>query len=605
MNDSPRPIIYGRQTFKQIIEGGYLYVDKTDLAAKMAENFAVFFSRPRRFGKSLILSTLHEMFEGNADLFKGLKIMDRGFKFKKHPVINISMSINSITPDNLTSNLTNKLKRIAKNHDLTLNSSDPADAFEGLVEDLHNLYSEDVVVLIDEYDYPVSHNIEDMALAKANSKVLSSFYASFKSIDSLLKFVCVTGVTRYGMMGLSAGLNNLLDLTFLPEYAAICGFTPDELDLYFSDRFQMVLDSLKKLPEQQVQLSTIADLRRELLDWYDGYSWDGTTRVLNPVSILTFFIVKKFGKHWLKTSPSEELLTKIISKYPLDFTQDRLKAVDESYCTRATVGSVEPAALFLHTGYLTIDKITFAGKKELFTLKPPNGEVTEWFSDELENRLFKLLIKDKQPEIDRFSQAILTRDQAELAAVIQLLYTRMPARLHHYDEAFYHCLILAYCQGLKLEARAEVSASYGDLDLLVILNDGTHVVMELKYDKPDIPDLPLESEEPELIEEPGEFEPAPTVSIGHTLDRLAHNAIKAINQKDYNLIYKLDNKNVISIGVGVFGRGYVKILFNGNDTPSGPEAANQNFTKPANPKPSTKTLASRKAAPKKPASRPK
>ncbi|MDR1394875.1 MAG: AAA family ATPase, partial [Deltaproteobacteria bacterium] len=237
------------QDFRKIIEKGQLYVDKTDLLAKLADNDALFLSRPRRFGKSLLISTLAEIFKGNQDLFAGLKILDPElgpkFEFIKYPVVTLDMSIDSYSQEALIESLLADLKLIAASHGLKLKKTTPGSALATLINHIHDDNKQKVVVLIDEYDYPVSHNIENLALAKSNSTVLSSFYASFKKLQHLLRFVFVTGVTRYAMMGLSAGFNNLTDISFDSEYASICGFTPEELDQYFSGRYPEVLKTLQ------------------------------------------------------------------------------------------------------------------------------------------------------------------------------------------------------------------------------------------------------------------------------------------------------------------------------------------------------------------------
>jgi hypothetical protein len=199
------------------------------------------------------------------------------------------MSLGSSSQDNLLESLRENLKTLGKDEGKTeFASAIPGFMLNELINALIAKYHENEVILLDEYDYPVSHNIGDTQLAKANSAVLSDFYASLKSISPKLRFVMVTGVTRYAMMGLSAGLNQLVDISFNPKYAAICGFTVDELDQYFGDRYDSVLETLKSTEYLPVA-SSAADLRQKILDWYDGYTWNGKTRVLNPISILNFF----------------------------------------------------------------------------------------------------------------------------------------------------------------------------------------------------------------------------------------------------------------------------------------------------------------------------
>ncbi|MDR2141401.1 MAG: AAA family ATPase, partial [Deltaproteobacteria bacterium] len=287
------------QNLREIIEGEYVYVDKTDLLRELIKIKQVFLSRPRRFGKSLFLDTLEEVFQGNADLFSGLKIAASGYEFKKYPVLRLSMTGDCSSPELLKEGLITKLEDIVKPYfpKVKLRSDKPGVALQRLIKDISQECGEKVVALIDEYDYPVSHYTDNPPLAKANTAVLSSFYVGFKEVDEFLRFVMVTGVTRYAMMGLSAGLNQLVDISFNPKYAAICGFTPDELDQYFGDRYDSVLEHQKSIGKMPVE-SSVADLRQKIFDWYDGYTWDGRTRVLNPISILNFFNDSYFKEYW-------------------------------------------------------------------------------------------------------------------------------------------------------------------------------------------------------------------------------------------------------------------------------------------------------------------
>jgi hypothetical protein len=175
--------------------------------------------------------------------------------------------------------------------------------FSNLIDELFRKYNAEVVVLIDEYDVPVSDNLDDIALAEANAKVLKDFYSRLKDCQENLRFVFVTGVTRFAMMGLSSGLNHLDDLTFDDNFSTICGFTLEELDGCFKEHLPLVLQKLKNdgiSPENY----SMEDLRENILKWYDGYSWDGKTRVLNPWSILNFFKTASFSNYWVTSGPS-------------------------------------------------------------------------------------------------------------------------------------------------------------------------------------------------------------------------------------------------------------------------------------------------------------
>jgi hypothetical protein len=203
----------------------------------------------------------------------------------------------------------------------------------------------------------------------ANSKVLSDFYVSLKNIDSCLEFVFVTGVTRYAMTGLSAGLNNLNDISLNSQYAAICGFTPEELDVYFRDRYKFLLGKQDPQDYPKSRDAAIDKLKSKILTWYDGYTWDGKTKVLNPYSINNLFDQGEFKPYWELTAPSASLITNLVKGKPWDFTKDKMPGYEESQFTNNLPGvPVSPVPFLFQTGYLTIDKITTTKRKSFLTV---------------------------------------------------------------------------------------------------------------------------------------------------------------------------------------------------------------------------------------------
>jgi hypothetical protein len=277
--------------FKTIINSGFVYVDKTKLLKDLIDSphKQFFLARPRRFGKSLLLRTLHAVFEGDADLFAGLEIAKAGYKFEKYPVVYINMAIDSYSPTILHTSLMELLLDIGKYKGVEISTTTPSGVLRNIGQRLAEKHGQEVVVLIDEYAYPISRNVGKTELVNDNSDIISDFYSSLKELEPYLRFVMVTGVTRYSMMGLSSGLNHLKDISFQKEYAAICGFTSEELDLYYEEHCNLTLDKLKKLGKMP-STSSKADLLNKILAYYDGYSWDGETRVLNPWSILYFLV---------------------------------------------------------------------------------------------------------------------------------------------------------------------------------------------------------------------------------------------------------------------------------------------------------------------------
>jgi hypothetical protein len=216
----------GIQNFRKIVDGNYVYVDKTRYIYDLISNASYYFlSRPRRFGKSLLLDTIAEAFSGDRELFKDLWIYDSDYSFEKHPVIRLDMSnIANKTPETLENELTITLKQRVAQEGFDVGFDSPSAIFKTLIEMLHEKYSSRVVVLIDEYDKPILDHLQDTETAEANREVLRGFYGILKSMDPFLRFTFITGVTKFTKTSIFSGLNNLLDITMTTAYSNICGY---------------------------------------------------------------------------------------------------------------------------------------------------------------------------------------------------------------------------------------------------------------------------------------------------------------------------------------------------------------------------------------------
>ncbi|MDR2198587.1 MAG: ATP-binding protein [Deltaproteobacteria bacterium] len=573
--------------FKSVIEKNFVYADKTDLLYNLItyrDNVKSFFlSRPRRFGKSLLLDTLSEIFNGDRNLFKGLKIDDTDYDFQKYPVLIFNMNVSSDSPETLKLAIVDSLRLMLKKENLKLESTTPTAALQELLEGVYHKYKKNIVVLIDEYDDAVSSNIDNEILAKENSKILRTFYSGFKTYNRIMRFAFVTGVTRYAMMGISAGFNYLTDITLKPEYSTICGFTPEELDLNFSERYPLVLNTLNEkgylstklwssyispklvqsqdkanIDDQAVRiwsdLKTVEDLKTEILNWYDGYSWDGKNYVLNPVAVMKFFHEAAFEHYWEKTNPSTNIITKLLKTTPFEFTMDKLQSVLQRDILDTEVGELKPVPLFFQTGYLTVNNVTCNDGEYLYSFKVPNLELKKHFYSMLNNAIFKRLTEDndKIQIMSELKKALFSKDGETLTGIMSAYFAGMPPVLQsrliiddcsleakpNYNEHFFHQLLWSLFWSINPKTRAEEPGATGTPDLIVPLNDTSIAVIEIKYDKT------TNTEEANTI-----------------LNKLAIKALDAIKKKKYGENYKLPWNNVISIGVGVCGRGDVLALF--------------------------------------------
>ncbi len=363
------------QTFRHLIEGDYLYIDKTK---EIYEFFAgggkyYFLSRPRRFGKSLLVSTLKEIFSGNKKLFQGLWIHDK-IDWKPSPVIHIDfLQINSKTPEKLEKSLGKILRTSGNALGINLDpKSDYKDLFRELIVGVGRKNKNGVVILVDEYDKPIIDHVgaADKKTAKENRKILKNFYSTIKGSDEHLRFVLLTGVSKFSKVSVFSDLNNLRDITMSLDFATLMGYTDSELQHYFAAHIKTMADNLGVHRDK---------LLEKIRCWYNGYSWDGKNFLYNPLSILNLFAERRFENYWFSTGTPSFLinLTKEKNFSPEEFESTE---ADNSIFESFDIENMELVSLLFQTGYLTIK-----GKKEsfdeetLYYLSYPNKEVRESF----------------------------------------------------------------------------------------------------------------------------------------------------------------------------------------------------------------------------------
>ncbi len=291
-----RKLPIGIQTFREIREGGYYYVDKTGYVRRLVDGGKYYFlSRPRRFGKSLLLDTIKELFGGSAELFRGLAAEGHPALSAGRPVVRLDFSGGDFTrPENLHRNTMAQLGTLERQASVAGEHDGAPERFAHLVEMLRERTGRRVVVLVDEYDTPVLDALEKPDVARANRDYLRGLYGTIKFCDADIRFALLTGVSKFSMASLFSGLNNLIDITLDPRYSTICGYTEADLDAVFA-------------PE-------LAGLDRdEMRAWYDGYNWRGDERVYNPFSVLLLFDAREFGAYWFETG-SPAFLVDILAK---------------------------------------------------------------------------------------------------------------------------------------------------------------------------------------------------------------------------------------------------------------------------------------------------
>ncbi|GIV42911.1 MAG: hypothetical protein KatS3mg035_0034 [Bacteroidia bacterium] len=351
----------GINTFETIIKEKFIYVDKTQYVYELISKTSRYFlSRPRRFGKSLLVDTLKSVFEAKKELFQGLYIYDKWDWNTKFPVIKIDFVGNQFyDPTQLKIHLENLLRIQYEYHQVERITSNniPTD-FQNLILSIHKKYQQKVVILIDEYDKPILDCITDHETAKANREILKGFYSVIKGADEYLRFVFLTGVSKFSKTSLFSGLNNLEDITLSKKYANICGYTHEDLLHYFQDYLQNVdLEEVKR--------------------WYNGYCWDiQTPKVYNPFDVLLFLENEcQFKNYWFETG-NPSFLIKLLqerSYYLPDL--ENVRATDTLLST-FDIEKISIVSLLWQTGYLTI-KNQFSLGIIRYELSYPNYEVEQ------------------------------------------------------------------------------------------------------------------------------------------------------------------------------------------------------------------------------------
>ncbi len=379
----------GIQDFEKIILGQYVYVDKTQYIYQLiTEAQPYFFSRPRRFGKSLLISTLAALFSGKRHLFKNLWIDQSDWQWMEYPIIRLDMStINNNTPEMLEKALIAELNKIATHHQCVLTGTTSSDYLANLID--HLSQKQKVVVLVDEYDKPILDQITHKHTAVENREILRRFYSILKARDADLKFIFLTGVTKFSKVSVFSGLNNLKDISLYKSYSTLLGLTEEEITHYFTQE----LETIAKEHGESLQI-----VRDRMKKWYNGYCFcqaTETQRVYNPLSVMSFLDTARFNNYWFTTAtPTFAIALIKENDYPVaDFETGVVigDTIDESYETE----KIDLVTLLYQTGYLTIDRYDDAARR--YFLKYPNEEVRRSLTNHLLREMTGMLPSRIEP----------------------------------------------------------------------------------------------------------------------------------------------------------------------------------------------------------------
>ena len=451
-----RKLPIGIQTFGEIREDACYYVDKTAYIERLvAEGKHYFLSRPRRFGKSLFLDTLKELFEGNEPLFEGLAIHDQWDWSVRHPVLRLSFgSGNFKEPGDLHKDAMEQLDAIESEVSVRSSYDTARGRFRHLLRTLHQQTGQRVAVLVDEYDKPILDALEVPEVARANRDYLRGLYATIKDSDAHIKFTFLTGVSKFSKVSLFSGLNNLIDITLDPQYSAICGYTEADLDAVFA-------------PE-------LAGLDRdEIRTWYNGYNWLGDEAVYNPFDVLLLFRRRAFAAYWFETGTPTFLIETLLARGVSALALDDLLGSDE-LLSAFDVDHIATEALLFQTGYLTIRRTELRGGELYYRLGYPNREVQQSLNKSLLNHLTGNPVRRAEHSA-RLYDLLLVNDFDSLKTLLEAFFASIPYQWHTNNEianyeGYYASVFYSYFASLGLAITVEDSSQQGRLDMAVEFN---------------------------------------------------------------------------------------------------------------------------------------
>ena len=448
-----RRLPIGLQTFRELRGEDCYYVDKTGFIARLLdEGKHYFLSRPRRFGKSLFLDTLKELFEGSEPLFAGLDIHDRWDWSVRHPVVRLDFGAGHFgEPGYVHASTMAQLAAAAQDAGIVASYDTAPERFRELLRALHARTGQRVAVLVDEYDKPILDALETPDVARANRDYLRGLYSTIKSSDAHVRFTFLTGVSKFSKVSLFSGLNNLTDITIDPRYSAICGYTEADLDTVFA-------------PE-------LAGLDRERIrDWYNGYNWRGAERVYNPFDILLLFDKREFGCYWFETGTPAFLVETLFRRRVSALALDGMLSSDD-LLSSFDVGAIATEALLFQTGYLTIKDLRDRGGVRSYRLGYPNREVRQSFN----RSLLRHLVQDATRQTansDRLYDLMEGNDFAGLKALFEAFFASIPYEWYTNNavagyEGYYASVFYSYFAASGFDVTVEDSSNRGRADMAV------------------------------------------------------------------------------------------------------------------------------------------
>ena len=449
----------GIQTFSKLREDNYIYIDKTKQALNLIENYQYcFLSRPRRFGKSLFLDTLRNIYEGNKELFKDLYIYDK-WEFENYPVIKIDWAGDFKTLQKTEHRAKEILKANQERLGIECNfDTTTAGCFEEIIRKSYKKYQKRVVILVDEYDKPILDNLENQDVALQNRDFLRSFYGIMKANDEYIQFAFLTGISKFSKANIFSGLNMLEDISLVDDFGEVCGYTQANIENEFSEYLKNVdLELVKK--------------------WYNGYNFLGN-KVYNPFDILKFIKNKyQFQNYWWE-SGNPYFLIELLKKQNYNIPQLENITIGSELLNSFEVEKLKLEVLLFQSGYLTIDKFIQTPRGVKYKLKVPNLEV----SYSLNNLFLEYLIRDVDYNSqDELYESLLEANLEKFKSIMTSLFASIPYNNYVKNEigeyeGYYASVFYSYLAGAGLEIIPEDVTNAGRIDLTIKMNDKIYIV---------------------------------------------------------------------------------------------------------------------------------
>ena len=511
MQTTARKYPVGIQTFSEIRKGDYVYIDKTDLVWEMTRMKYVFLSRPRRFGKSLLTTTLDSYFEGRKDLFEGLKIMDLETEWEQYPVIHLDLSLakNQRSAEMLQNTLINLMEPFVEEYGKTDTELLPGQQLRGVIRRAYERTGKQVAVVIDEYDAPLLEVLHEDEQLPGFRRVMQEFYQPLKASEAMIRFCFITGITKFSQLSIFSTINNLTNISMDRKYSAICGITEDEFATDMAPDIAMLAEEYECNPEEMH-----AKLKRQ----YDGYRFsEDSPDVYNPFSLMKCFLQRKMANYWFE-SGTPTFLIRQMQHYRTDITTfDHIEASTSDF-DLPTEAMTDALPLLYQSGYLTIKD--YDRESNYYTLAIPNNEVRTGLMAGLIPAYTGLERRETNGFAVRFWRALKKNDihaamqemKAFLAGIpyVEGFQKKLEAVKNY--EGFYEYTFWLVFNMLNIYVRTQVKCAGGRIDFVVQMPETTYV-FELK------------------------------------VNGTAREALDQINGKGYALPYQTEGKAVVKVGV--------------------------------------------------------